>query len=169
MMKKITAIFLSILLMLCLPGCSASQDSFVAPVTFYYPELAQEDGSIANVIGAETREGQAYVGDLKALLSQYLLGPKDPAFYSPFPDHVDMIDASVTDGKVTIIFSESFAELSSLDRSIACASIGMTCMEFTGAQQVEIFAENTLFDGEESILITRDSLLMEDNTPITEP
>jgi hypothetical protein len=42
-------------------------------------------------------------------------------------------------------------------------------MAFTGANYVEIFAENTLFDGVESILISSENLLTNDNTPIKEP
>ena len=169
MMKKATSMILAMLLAFILSGCGGTAESLQEPVPFFYPEKVQEDGSITNVIRAEQREGKAFGDDLELLLTVYLAGPKDPSLYSPFPAHTELSKVTVSDGKVIIRFAESFGELSSLDRTIACACISKTCMEFTGAELVEIFAENTLFDGVESIVISRQNLLTMDNTPITEP
>lgn len=169
MTKRYISICLSIVLLLFMFGCYGSTEQLQQPVAFYYPEKVRDDGSIRNVISTEYREGTAFSGDLQLFLASYLAGPNDPALYSPFPANTDLIEANISEGKVTLHFSSSFGELSSLDRTIACACISRSCIEFTGAESVEIFAENTLFDGVESILITRDNLLTQDNTPITDP
>ena len=166
MIKKVLCILISVFI---LSGCTGNKEELKHPVPFFYPETVQEDGSITNVIGFENREGTAFGDDLKLLLSAYLLGPDDPALYFPLPAGTELIEVSVLDEKVTIVFNESFAQLSSLDRTIACVAISRTCMAFTGADYVEIFAENTLFDGVESILISSENLLTNDNTPIKEP
>ena len=169
MIRKVSYIFIISYILLLLCGCTGNTEAFQQPVSFYYPERVKEDGSITHVIGCEDREGIGFAGDLQLMLSSYLAGPDDPALYSPFPDNTVLIEASYSDGKVTLVFNESFSQLSSLDRSIACAGISRTCMAFTGADYVEIFAENTLFDGVDSILISADNLLTQDNTPIKEP
>ena len=166
MIKKVLCILISVFI---LSGCADNKEELQHPVPFFYPETVQEDGSITNVIGFENREGTAFGNDLKLLLSAYLIGPNDPALYSPFPVGTELLEVSIADGKVTLLFDESFAQLSSLERTIACAAISRTCMAFTGADYMEIFAENTLFDGVESILISSDNLLTLDNTPIKEP
>lgn len=168
MIKKTIIILLSILLMSFLFGCSGKTEEFQQPVSFYYPEKAQDDGSINNVIRSERREGAPFGNDLQLLLTAYLAGPMDPTLYSPFPARTELIESSLSDDKVVLHFSEAFGELSSLERTIACACISKTCMEFTGTVSVEIFAEGILFDGVDSIVITQDNLLTEDNTPITE-
>lgn len=169
MIRKISYIFIFSYILLLLYGCSGNTEAFQQPVPFYYPEQVKEDGSITHVIGCEDREGIGFAGDLQLMLTSYLAGPNDPALYSPFPENTELIEVSFSDGKVTLVFNESFSQLSSLDRSIACAGICRTCMAFTGADYVEIFAENTLFDGVESILISSDNLIIQDNTPIKEP
>ena len=169
MMKRCCLILIPLLLLCFLFGCGEASPEYEQPVLFFYPENVQEDGSVTNVISPETREGEEFDGDLHRLLADYLEGPTDPALYSPFPADAQLLEVSQFNGKITLRFSQSFAELSSLDRTIACACISMTCLEFTEADAVEIFAQNALFDGEESILLTRDNLLTKDNTPITEP
>lgn len=168
MIKKTIIILLSFLLLSFLLGCSGQTEEFQQPVSFFYPEKAQEDGSITNVIRAELREGAVFSGDLQQLLTAYMVGPKDSVLYVPFPVHTELNEVSVVDNKVILHFNSAFGELSSLERTIACACISKTCMEFTGAVSVEIFAEGILFDGVDSIVITQDNLLTEDNTPITE-
>ena len=169
MIKKPITIILSIFLLCWLFGCSNNVEKLQQPVSFFYPENTQEDGSIVNVIRSEEREGIAFGDDLNLLLASYLDGPSDPNLYMPFPAHIEIIEASFIEGTVTLLFNESFGTLSGLERTIACASISQTCMAFTGADYVRIFAENTLFNGGESILISRDNILTQDNTPILEP
>lgn len=169
MTRKLTSILLSVLILCSLIGCNSNTAQLQQPVAFFYPEKVQDDGSVTNVINCENREGAQFGGDLHKMLTTYLAGPKDPALYSPFPAYTELIEVSLSEGKVILLFDEAFGSLSSLERTIACACISQTCMAFTGAQQVEIFAENTLFDGMESILITEKNLLTQDNSPIAAP
>jgi len=169
MIKRSISILLPLLLLCLIFGCSSKAEQLQQPVSFFYPEKAQEDGSIFNVIRSEEREGSAFGDDLHLLLVSYLSGPRDTALYSPFPAQLKLIEATCYEGTVTLLFDESFGALSGLDRTIACACVSQTCLAFTGADSVRIFAENTLFNGGESIEISRESILTQDNTPILEP
>ena len=168
MIKRILCYILLVILVFSFCAC-AEQQSFDQPVAFYYPELPQENGAIENVVGSEIREGSSFSGDLSALLGVYLQGPRDEQLSAAFFQQITLIDATVLDNQISLVFSENFSQLSGIDRSIACVCISMTCMDFTSADTVEIFVENTLFDGNESIVISRDAIFIQDSTAGSQP
>ena len=61
-----------------------------------------------------------------------------------------------------VTVSKELAQLSGLELTLACSCLSMTCMELTGAENIVISAENSLLDGQKSITMNKDTLLLID-------
>lgn len=159
-MKKQLIFILCILFLLS--GCSQAAQ-YEKPVAFYYcaSSYTYESGTAA--IAAETREG-AGMYSLEEYFRAYLAGPEDKDLVSPFPADLKLISIRQEGNMVFITLSEELAQLKNLSLSMACACITMTCLALTDAEQVTIEAENSLLDGQKSITMDKNSLLLADQS-----
>ncbi len=159
-MKNCIPWILSALIVLGLPGC-AREPKYERPVTFYYRTAALSHDAGSRTILSETRES-AHLNTVEEILQVYLAGPESETLRSPFPGGIEIVEFAVWDGTAYVILSGGFAELSGLALVMACACLTMTCLELSGAEKVCISAENALLDGEKSIIMDRNSLLLLD-------
>ena len=158
-MTKYVAIFLSVLLLLS--GCSHST-AYEKPVTFYYCSAVYQYESGDSAIVAEIRES-AGCSTLEEIMQLYLAGPDNVELVSPFPNGLRLISHHQEGETLYLLFSEELSQLSNLSLSMACGCITMTCLTLTDATQVTIEANESLLDGQKSITMERDSLILSDH------
>ena len=166
-MKRFLSITVALLLILC--GCQFS-DRIEHPVRFYYVRQADRFvyGSGDGVITYEERDAAGHEADLRYLLSLYLQGPLDEGLRSPFPPECKLLTMSNKDRTVTLVLSESFADLSGLDRSLAYACLGYTCANLDTIETMHILVLNKSKQVILDETISIPSLLPPEVTPSTE-
>lgn len=159
-MKKQLLVLLCVLLLLS--GCSQAAP-YEKPVEFYYcaDSYSYETGTAAIV--SETREG-ADMHSLEETLRAYLAGPESEELVSPFPAGLKLVAVRQEGNTVFATFSKELAQLTNLSLSMACGCITMTCLGLTDAEQVTIEVEDSLLNGQKSITMDRNSLLLTDRS-----
>lgn len=165
-MKKLTCLFISALLIVSLCACSHSNEKIQKPVKFYYCTNPEAYQSGSDVFLPEIREATGYSDNI-SLLNLYLSGPVSDDLISPFPAGVTVESFTIKDITAKICLNSQFAKLSGLDLTLACAGLSLTIFELTDVQQVEFCVSNALLDGRETILLSRDDFLFNDNSMIT--
>lgn len=162
MSRKLIAVSLALLMVLSLAACSTPKQELKDPVTFYYrrsePVYGQSDG----VVAPEQREAQGHKDDLDWLLAEYFSGCTSEELHIPFPKGTSVTDWSIADNTLTVVLSENFGQLSGVDLTVACSCISMTFLELAEVEAVEICAENSRLNGEESLLFTADTFHLSD-------
>ena len=160
-MRKIIALALAILLVVSLTGCIDTGDT----ATFYYTRF--EDSYLYGmdnaVIAGEYRDVAGHSGDLKYLLTLYLHGPTMEFLHSPFPSGLVLRSVEQDGSNLHVELSASLTMLTGTDLTLACACLARTCFSLTDAQSVTISSDGLGFV---SMTLTRDSLLLVDDTPI---
>ncbi len=165
-MKKLSCIILALLLLPGLAGCSNSGDDIQDPVSFYYCKRDLDYGVDAGVISSELRDGQGHRQDYAYLLTAYLNGPESYELYSPFSRSTALKSFAIQNDTAYVQLSPSFGSLSGLDLTLACACITLTVLELADVQKVVISAANTVLDGNSQITMTRENLLLLDDSNI---
>ena len=168
-MKKTLCVIWVLVLLLSLPACTSSKEDIQEPAFFYYRQSELSYGTTPGVVAKEAREVAGHKQDYSHLLSVYLKGPESYTLYNPFPGSTSLRSFSMHDGTAFVHLSSSFASLTGLDLTLACACITLTVCEMTGVQQVTISADGVLLDGNPQITMTPDGLLMMDDSNIVIP
>ena len=160
-MRKIIALTLAAFLLIGLTGCLETTDT----ATFYYTRF--EDSYLYGmdnaVIAGEYRDVTGHSGDLKYLLTLYFHGPTTEYLRSPFPSGMVLRTVERQGDTVHVALSSSLTMLTGTDLTLACACLARTCFSLTDAQSVTISSDGLGFV---SMTLTRDSLLLVDDTPI---
>ena len=125
-MKRFLSVAIILLICCSLLACSTFGTGLKDPVTFYYPRSITTYGQEDSIISYEFREASGHANDLEYLISLYLHGPMDDSMVSPFPQGTRLISLKQNDGILYLTLSDSFANQSSLDLSIACACLSKT-------------------------------------------
>ncbi len=166
-MKKLLCVVLTILTAVSLFGCSSQKkDDIQNPVSFYYLYTDRDYGTNPNVIGKEIRDAEGRQNDYAYLLSLYLKGPEDYSFYRPFPIRTALVNLELQNDTALIQMNYAFAGQTGMGLSISCACITMTVCEMTGVKQVTISVPGTTLDGNPSITMSPDNLLLQDDSNI---
>ena len=161
-MGKMTVLFLVLALLLC--GCNANITLYDDPVDFYYLTTVSDFTVGSRYIVPETRETGGMGDDLELILSTYIAGPKDQQQYrSPFPPSVKLYKVGMNGTTLDVTLTRSFGNLTDMDLTLACASLTLTCLELTDAQNVRIYAHGTTLNGNEYIEMNAASLLLFEN------
>ena len=160
-MRKIIAFALAAVLLLGLTGCVDTSDTAV----FYYTryEDAYLYGQENAVITGEYRDVSGHRQDLKYLLTLYFHGPTMEYLRSPFPSGMILRSVERRQDTLYVELSASLTMLTGTDLTVACACLARTCFGLSQAEAVSITAEGL---GIVSMTLTRDSLLLADDTPI---
>ena len=146
-MKHIISCIMALFL---LTGCSTIGNS--STVNFYYPRAEFEYNSADGVIDSEVRDNGSNAST-SSLLSLYLKGPVEIRFSNPFPANVKLLSAYTVKNTLYITLADEFATLSGSSLILACACIGRTGMELSGASEAKIQCNKLLLDGKPEVVI----------------
>lgn len=161
-MKKTTSFFLILSLLLTLWGCGS--DPAGDPGHFYYLRTESQFTGPDGIIAPEVRDMSEFQGNVGAILEAYMAGPESSDLESPFPRDAEILDWKIIRSSLHINFSDSFAQLSGVDLTLACACIAKTCMEVTDAHIVRIRANGALLNGSTYITMNEDNLSLMDDS-----
>lgn len=153
-MKRFYCLILCMAILFLTSACFGRSES---SVSFYYCRNDFEYGAEDGVIVAEERSTSGHAEDLEYLLSLYLVGPLEEAFFSPLPSDVRLISADIQNNTVFITLSELPDTMTESGITLAFSCLTLTCLELTEAQQV------TIISGDRSITMDRGSFLLFDN------
>lgn len=163
-MKKLLCILLALCL-LPLLGCAQPEDPIENPVFFYYRQKALSYDDENSVITKELRDAGARQDDISYLLEQYLQGPESETLLATFP-RGSQISFQVLENTAVIVVNDKFATLTGIDLSLACACLTLTVCELTDTEYALIQGQDVLLDGNHSIYMSRNSILLLDNSNI---
>ena len=160
-MRKIIALTLCVLLLAGLTGCMEASDN----ATFYYARYddSYNYGQENAVIAGEPRDVTGHRQDLKYLLTLYFHGPTMEYLRTPFPSGMSLRSVELVGDMLYVETSSSLTLLRGTDLTLACACLAQTCFDLTDADAVTITADGL---GYVSMTLTRDSILLMDDTPI---
>ena len=158
-MKRLLLFTLIFAVLLSTAGCAHS--SIVDPVSFYYPHKTFTYAAPDDVIAPEIREG-SQIANIQQLLNAYLEGPKDLTLVFPFPKGTRLVDTAKIDDVRIITLSDDLAVLSGVNLTLACCCLAKTVMAYSGEDSVQIQLESALLDGESSIVISADTVILFD-------
>lgn len=156
-MKRALCLLLCGCFLIALCGCSFSPSGSGEPVSFFYRRADYQYHSSENVIVPEQREISGHGGDLRYLVTLYLVGPLDDSLVLPFPKGTQLLELKESGECLQLTLSGSGDSLSDSTFSLACACLALTCISFTDAEEV------TIVCGERTMTITQDNLLLADN------
>jgi hypothetical protein len=156
---RITAAVL--LLVALLAGCSLPGASGNA-VNFYYSRVTFAYGGEDAVILPEQRDITGHEGDLKYILSLYLMGPLDEDLTAVFPVTTRLVGIKQEGSSLSVHLTPIAKSLSEGEFSLACSCLTMTCMNLTPCTQV------TVVSGERTFTLRAEDLLLFDDPIPTE-
>ena len=163
-MKRLICLLLAFSVMLCFFGCTDEEAQPEVPVKFYYPRAEAAYGVADGVITWEWRESAGHERDYFYLVEQYLKGPQSQAFVWKFSSNVKLKKLQIIGPSARVVLNDFASLLTGLDLMIACACLTATVVEITGVRSVTIQAENTLLDGNVNISMTRNQILLWDQS-----
>lgn len=163
-MKRFISVTIILLICCSLLACSTFGTGLKNPVTFYYPRSITTYGQEDSIISSEFREASGHANDLEYLISLYLHGPMDDTMVATFPQGTKLISLNQKNGVLYLTLSDSFANQSSLDLSVACACLSKTCFELCAVEKVEIRTENIPLGNTQVIVMTKDNVQFYDNS-----
>lgn len=160
-MRPIRLISFLLALLLCLTACDFPTHQ--ETVTFYYPRDPQRRNiaPTATFYAAEEREASISTS-LRYLLSLYLQGPLDDTTVSPFPTDTRLVDLDLHAGQLYIQLSQEFGQLNSIDLTIACTCLSLTCFDLAQVDRVTIITSATEDHPAVEITLSRQDLTLTD-------
>lgn len=164
-MKRIACFLFAVILLSSTCACSAKESDMQVPAFFYYCTATISYDSDTGVIASEVRETEGFGGDLMSILNLYLQGPLSNQLSSPFPNGSRVEWLNQIGPEITLIVNQPFAQLTGIDLTLACACLSKTLFSLTDAQTLKIHGGHTNLDGNDYIILTRDSLLLLDDHP----
>lgn len=162
-MKRMGALFL-LFSLLILWGCSGQPEAeqLQSPMKFYYKTLDENYGTVPAAMESELREVYGHETDYLWVLTEYFQGPRTSELTAPFQKATTVVSADLQDTQLRLNVSAELSELSGVDLTLACACIAMTCLEFPGVESVSIRASGRRLGGQQELVLSRSSLLLED-------
>ena len=162
-MKRLTALFLTGILLFSVTACSSQQNEQSA--SFYYCRKDYRYHQEDSVIAPEPRNISEQSNTIHHLMALYFIGPQSDELELPFPPEVKLLLAEKKAHNVYITLSGGKRILDTYQYSLGCACLAMTAFGLTGCSTVFIQC------GENVTALTPDDLLLYDNTytvPTTE-
>ena len=163
-MKKWICLFLILSLAFALFGCTQPTDGFENPISFYYRRQDVSFSDANGVISPDIREAGNM--DYVSLLALYFRGPANSQLQRTFPQGTSLKTIQIEGNHVFITLSDAFSTLTELDLSIACACLTRTVCEMTGTQQLTVRTESSLLDGNKTIQMSLENVILLDDSDI---
>lgn len=160
-MKRILC-FLLMFALLFSAGCSRRQ-SKPEGTPFYYCVAEPAYGNGSTSISREYRS-DVPEDSLMAAFELYLAGPESAEMISPFPEGMKILSAVQEGDTVLLTVSMELTALTGLDLTMACGCLTMTSLALTDAKQVQISPIYGLLDGQRTITMNEDTLLLLDHS-----
>ena len=161
-MKRILCLCLTLLLLGVLLGCDAGNAD--GNVDFYYQRVSYVYGADDGVIAAESREVSERSNTLTYVLSLYLRGPLDADLKAPFPTSTKLLSVTQDGSTLCVTLDSTFTALKNMELTIACSCIARTCFSLADVTQVQIRSIAPNSADSVNMVISVDSLLLEDNS-----
>ena len=158
-MRKILALTLTLLLILSCSACGYQNDP-QHQVAFYYCVKDPADTSHNSHISPEHRD-DILQQSLAEILALYLSGPTAEDLASPFPEGLQILQATQEDSTMYLTVSAHLCQLTGMELTLACACLTLTVSDLVQAQQVVISPQEGLLDGQKSIIMDKNTLLLE--------
>lgn len=147
---------LYVMVLFNLSGCDETAGE--KTVSFYYRISADTVYEAGSVIQCEVREVDTL--DLGTLLELYLEGPVSDDLVSPFPRGTALEWIRQAGGTVEIVLSESFYQLTGINKTLAEACLTMTLTDLEDVDEVIIYADGEYSD--DATVFTADRYVFED-------
>lgn len=135
-MKKLLAWILIVSLLFTLAACGAKTEERVNPISFYYKNRDVSYNSEFGVIYPLPVDLDDRNIAISELISRYLEGPDEEFLECPFPPGTILSECTWIDGLLTIILTDEFSTLNTLDLTIAMACLTMTMSQIEGVDAV---------------------------------
>ena len=135
-MKRMLALLLIAAMMLALGACVSKQETRVNPISFFYKNREVSFDSEYGVVYPLAVDLDDRNIAIAELISRYLEGPDEDFLECPFPPGTVLYECTWIDGLLTIILSNEFASLSTLDLTIAMGCLTMTMTQIEGVDAV---------------------------------
>ena len=159
-MKRMICMLLCAVLLLS--GCTRKQ--YRTPGTFYYHRSETSYSGTDGVCAPEVRELHGIDSDLDAVLELYCAGPISADLNNPLPPDAQVLSWELSEGVLTLNFSESLSRLSGIELTVAAACLARTFLELTGAQTLVLTADGALLGGETALRMTAGELELRDSS-----
>lgn len=160
-MKKNLSLILVFALVL-LAGCRQEEPK-PQGIPFYYC-AAQPAYSIGDTVITAEYRSIVPTDSLQQVLEIYLMGPRSEGLVSPFPEGLQILSVNQEDKTVQLVVSLELAALTGLDLTMACGCLSLTCLALTDAEQVQISPIYGLLDGQRTITMDKNTLLLLDSS-----
>ena len=168
-MKRLFVLILLFSLLISCLGCGKNNEQFTKPAKFYYLNEEITYGVEDGLISYELQETNHIAGDLLQLLQQYQQGPVNKQLISTLPADVNISSVVIQGGVITVTTDVTFNQLNGMDRTIACACISLTLLDYTGAEYVEFNIVDAFQNERERIIFSREDMhLLDHHTVPTE-
>lgn len=166
-MKRFTLILLTILLSVGSLGCQKDDVQLQKPAKFYYRNEEVNYGTEDGLIAYELQETSHIGADLYQLILQYQKGPVSESLVNPLSQDINITAVENYGGVITVSTDTSFHQLSGIDRSVACACISMTLLDYTEAKYIKFYIVDDFLGEKESLIFSRKDMQLLDNLPAT--
>ena len=165
-MRRLTALLLALCLLL-LSGCGSSQQSRQS-LLLYYAARSDTGGQSAALQGELWQDApdQPNPGQI---VERLLRPPQDPQLEQVFPEELRLLSWSVSEGLLTLDFSEEYSELSGISLTLANFSLVLTLTQLETVDRVTVTVDGEpLPEGSGQSLSSTDLLLTgEAQDPVT--
>ncbi len=161
-MKRYFSILVLICLLFSLAACRQEREPILEPVNFYYRNAEIAFGQDDGLISIYVAEAKDFDGRIMDILNYYIKGPYERVHKFTFPSGTTVLRCNVSGDTTFVEVSNEFARLTGIDLTIACTCLTKTVLELTGTDKVTITASDVTLDGNTSITITRDNVLLKD-------
>ncbi len=160
-MKRLLSFILIACVLICICGCKQeTQKQQGSPFYYCVRELDFHPGSAALAVEYRADVPQ---NTLIQAIEIYLNGPLSPDLQSPFPEDLRLIGVYQEDETIYMTFSPELSQLSGLELTMVCGCVTLTVLSLTDAKQAEIRSVTGLLDGQRSIIMDKDTLLLLDS------
>ena len=163
-MRKFHVFLILVLVLVFFSGCALLQgNKSELTMELYYQTSEAEFGSETGALGYETRAlPWTQWPTFDELLNLYFEGPQDEQLISPFPDGLTCLSSSLDDGVLTVILSDEFDALTGIHKSVACACITSTLMQFSNVTGVCVETEKSADSNVETAVLTESDFVLRD-------
>lgn len=159
-MKRAICLFLCAVLLLS--GCTGQ--NFRTPGTFYYHRTETTYSGTDGVCAPEIRELHGISSDLDAVLELYCAGPVSEDLDNPLPPDARVLSWELSEGVLTLHFSQSLSTLSGIELTVAAGCLARTFLDLTGAHTLVLTADGALLGGETALRMTAGELELRDSS-----